>query len=60
MNHLKTILVLAFALHTTFAADHSKKIFDGKSFKGWEGDTNKTWRIQDGPAMGTQCQPLGF
>ncbi len=23
-------------------------LFDGKTFKGWEGDTAKTWRIQDG------------
>lgn len=23
-------------------------LFDGKSFAGWGGDTNKTWRIQDG------------
>ena len=23
-------------------------IFDGESFAGWEGDTDKTWRIEDG------------
>jgi hypothetical protein len=23
-------------------------LFDGKSFAGWEGDTQKTWRIEDG------------
>jgi hypothetical protein len=23
-------------------------IFDGKTFRGWEGDTNKTWRIENG------------
>lgn len=27
-------------------------LFDGKSFKGWEGDTNKTFRIQDGAIVG--------
>jgi hypothetical protein len=24
------------------------RLFDGKSFDGWEGDTAKTWRIEDG------------
>lgn len=28
------------------------RIFDGKTFKGWEGDTTKTWRIQDGALAG--------
>src|SRR5262245_53280869 len=27
-------------------------LFDGKSFKGWEGDTQKTWRIEDGAIVG--------
>jgi hypothetical protein len=58
MNHLKAILVLAFALHTTLAADHGKTtaLFDGKTFKGWEGDTNKTWRIEDGALVGGTMQ----
>ena len=28
-----------------------QKLFDGKTFKGWEGDT-LTWRIQDGILVG--------
>ena len=28
------------------------KLFDGKSFKGWEGDTLKTWRIENGALVG--------
>jgi 3-keto-disaccharide hydrolase len=28
------------------------KLFDGKTFKGWEGDTAKTWRIREGAIMG--------
>ena len=28
-----------------------QKLFDGKTFKGWEGDT-LTWRIQDGMLVG--------
>lgn len=30
-----------------FAADPIK-LFDGKTFEGWEGDTVNTWRIEDG------------
>jgi hypothetical protein len=28
------------------------KIFDGRTFAGWEGDTVKTWHIQDGSLAG--------
>lgn len=27
-------------------------LFDGKTFKGWQGDTLYTWRIQDGALVG--------
>ncbi len=27
-------------------------IFDGKTFAGWDGDTNKTWRIENGAIIG--------
>ena len=27
-------------------------LFDGKSFDGWDGDTAKTWRIEDGALVG--------
>lgn len=27
-------------------------LFDGKSFKGWEGDTVKTWKIENGAIAG--------
>ena len=32
------------------AASHS--LFDGKSFAGWEGDTNHWWRIEKGMLVG--------
>jgi len=37
-----------------FATSASKPIplFDGKSFQGWEGDTVKSFRIQDGAIVG--------
>lgn len=31
-------------------------LFDGKSFAGWDGDTNKTWRIVDGTIQGGSLQ----
>src|SRR6058998_3642556 len=34
------------------AAGKPTRIFDGKSFQGWEGDTNKTWRIENGALVG--------
>ncbi len=33
-------------------AHHPKKIFDGKTFTGWQGDTDKTWRIEKGALVG--------
>jgi hypothetical protein len=30
----------------------AKPLFDGKTFAGWDGDTKKTWRIQDGTLVG--------
>lgn len=37
-----------------FGAEKSDEIqlFDGKTFNGWVGDTNNTWRIQDGAFVG--------
>ncbi|MDX1953057.1 MAG: DUF1080 domain-containing protein [Verrucomicrobiota bacterium] len=35
------------------------KIFDGKTFRGWEGDTNKTFKIIDGAIVGgTLKEPI--
>jgi hypothetical protein len=47
------LLLTGFAL-TAFIVLKSKpvRIFDGKTFKGWEGDTVKTWRIENGALVG--------
>ena len=53
MKHLIVVLTFAFAIAPSFAADSKAvSIFDGKTFAGWEGDTNKTWRIEDGAFVG--------
>jgi hypothetical protein len=36
----------------------SGPLFDGRTFKGWEGDTQKTFRIQDGAIVGGSLQAL--
>ncbi|MBL9114357.1 MAG: DUF1080 domain-containing protein [Verrucomicrobiaceae bacterium] len=41
---LSVLLASAF----TVSAEEPVTLFDGKSFTGWEGDTEKTWRIEDG------------
>ena len=43
-------LFAAFSVSGLGAAERS--LFDGKTFGGWEGDTNKTWRIEDGAFTG--------
>ena len=40
------IALLANCLAGAYAAE--VPLFDGKTFAGWEGDTTKTWRIEDG------------
>jgi hypothetical protein len=42
-------LVVAIPVH---AAPRAVALFDGKTFSGWEGDTNKTWRIEQGQIIG--------
>jgi hypothetical protein len=42
---------LVFTLLLLFAAE-PVSLFDGKSFEGWEGDTKKTFRIEQGAIVG--------
>jgi hypothetical protein len=50
MKTQAVFLLVAFIVHELSAAEIS--LFDGKTFNGWEGDTNKTWRIEDGAFVG--------
>jgi glucose/arabinose dehydrogenase/mono/diheme cytochrome c family protein len=51
--NLRSLIFLGIAVVCglpAFAA--SVPLFDGKTFKGWEGETNKVWRIRDGALVG--------
>lgn len=47
----RALLLLAILAAPASAAD-PKPLFDGKTFEGWEGDTDKTWKIEDGAIVG--------
>lgn len=44
---LVSALLLLGSSASTFAGD-PVKLFDGKTFAGWEGNTESVWRIEDG------------
>ena len=50
-RHILLFVSLAFIL---IAVSHAAPVslFDGKTLDGWEGDTAKTWRIEDGCIAG--------
>ena len=52
MRFLIVILLLILISLPSSAADDPVRLFDGKTFRGWEGDTNKSFRIQDGAIVG--------
>lgn len=49
---LPCLLLIAVVTTARSAEPDSKSLFDGKTFAGWEGDTKKTWRIEDGALVG--------
>jgi len=50
MKSLILPVVVLISVLSSAAAEKGKVVplFDGKTFKGWEGDTNKTFRLEDG------------
>ncbi|MFO0801759.1 MAG: DUF1080 domain-containing protein [Gemmataceae bacterium] len=53
MNRILSALLLLLPLGGIAAADDKPvSLFDGKTLAGWEGDTEKTWRIEDGAIVG--------
>lgn len=49
---MRITVALCLLLTASATASEPVKLFDGKSFAGWEGDTEKTWRIEDGVIAG--------
>jgi hypothetical protein len=55
---MRTLLrhaVILVAVMTNVAAQAPQKatsLFDGKTLRGWEGDTARTWRVEDGAIAG--------
>ena len=45
---IRRLTALLFLTLTLTAAANPVPLFDGKTFTGWEGDTNTVWRIEDG------------
>ena len=52
MRFVILILLLILIAFPSSAADKPVRLFDGKSFRGWDGDTNKSFRIRDGAIIG--------
>src|SRR2546425_9276599 len=54
MKKSLAVMFLSLTVIAAKAADGAKAVplFDGKTFKGWEGATNKTWRIAEGALVG--------
>jgi hypothetical protein len=46
------LLALLFAASALGADNKPVSLFDGKTLKGWEGDTEKTWKVEDGAIVG--------
>src|SRR5947207_2683261 len=46
------VFALFSVVLSSLAAERPVRLFDGKTFRGWEGDTNNTFRIQDSAIMG--------
>jgi len=48
------LVALTFHLPCSFGQSKAKpiRLFDGKTFTGWQGDTVRTWRIQEGALVG--------
>lgn len=59
LKFIKHTLILAALLPQLACAQKATKIFDGKTLKGWEGDTNY-WRVENGNLVGeiTPDKPL--
>ncbi len=49
---MKSFIAAVFVSFATVSLAAPAALFDGKTFAGWTGDTNKTWRIEEGAFVG--------
>lgn len=49
---MRTALIVLLLTPLTACAADPVKLFNGKDLTGWEGDTKKTWRVEDGAIVG--------
>ena len=57
MRTLALILILACTTGLSAAEPaKSARLFDGKTFAGWEGETNKIWRVESNALVGGSLQ----
>jgi hypothetical protein len=52
MRHVLPLLALLLFAAPALTADKPTPLFDGKTLAGWEGDTEKTWKVEDGAIAG--------
>jgi hypothetical protein len=54
MNTLLCSVALAATVSAVLTPAQGQRVplFDGRTFSGWEGDTARTWRIEDGAIVG--------
>lgn len=52
MKSILCAVLFSSSLLLSAAEGKAVKIYDGKTFAGWEGDTNKTFKIVDGAIVG--------
>ena len=55
------ILFIAIVIFTSACKNDSaepSQIYDGKTFRGWEGDTLNTWRIENGTLIGGSLEEM--
>ena len=48
----RTLIACVLLALPASAAEKPVALFDGKTFTGWEGDIEKTWKIEDGAIVG--------
>jgi hypothetical protein len=56
LRRLAAFALLIILPSSRVSASDPIVLFDGKSFQGWEGDTQKSFRIQDGAIVGGSLQ----